>query len=94
MKSFICSPVSLCAFVITPPFLPNFFGVVKDGGQGIFDSDKHSDIASDHFLVFGFHYLVSEHPQMDDRDDDLSPYLEVANDLLTKGLVKSFPYPG
>ena len=28
---------------------------------------------------------------MDDRDDDLSPCLKVANELFSKGLVESFP---
>ena len=94
MAFFIWLPVCLIAFVITPPFFPNFFGVVKDGGKGIFDSDEHSDIVSDRRLVFCFHYFVVEHPHMDDRDDDLSPCLKVTYGLLAKSLVESFPDPG
>jgi hypothetical protein len=94
MAFFIWLLFCVVAFVMTPPFFPKFFGIVKDDGKGIFDLKKHSDIIPDGRLVFCFHYLVVEHPHLDDRDDDLSPCLKVTYGLLAKSLVESFPDPG
>jgi len=85
-------PVCLIAFVIAPPFLPKFFSIGKNGHKGIPDSDEHSDIISNHRFVPGFHYFVAEHSHVDDRDDDPTPGLKIANGLFAECLVKSFPH--
>jgi hypothetical protein len=83
-------PFCLIVIVITPPFLPKFFSIGKNGHKGIPDSDKHSDIVSNHRFVLGFHYFVAEQSHMDDRDDDPTPCLKVANGLFAESLGKSF----
>jgi len=71
--------------------MPILFSIFKNGKKRIPDSDEHSDIISDHCFVPDFIYFVTEHPHMDDRDDNLIPCLKIANGLFTESLIKSFP---
>jgi hypothetical protein len=71
--------------------MPKLFSIVKNGKKGIPDFDEHSDIISDCCFVPGSHYFVTDHPHVDDRDDDPTPCLKAANGLFAESLVKSFP---
>ena len=70
--------------------MPTLFSIGKNGHKGIPDSDEHSDIISNHGFVPDFIYFVAEQSHMDDRDDDPTPGLKIANGLVAECLVKSF----
>jgi len=70
------------------------FSIGKNGHKGIFDSDEHSDIVSNHRLVTCFAYLFFERSHMDDGEDDLISCLKIANALFAKSLIISFAHRG
>jgi hypothetical protein len=74
--------------------LPKLFSIGKNGHKGIFDSNEHPNIVSNHRLVTAFAYLFAEHSHMDDRDDDPAPCLAIANGLFAKSLIISFAHRG